>query len=298
MVERLRQAVRPVSKAHFERFLLSWQRTGEPLRRTGPARMADTLGQLAGLAATTEQWKSDILPEHLDRPHREWLDQITLSGEFVWLRLWGPWRGPLSKLPVSFVPRKDLHHWLEVPLHRAQTEDLGANARALYEILEERGAIFPTDLQSQSALLPSHFEEGLAELVGLGLLSCDSFAAMRQLAIAPSKRRFPLFAVGRWSLLPLPPAATRASDAAIETVANALLNRFGVVSHALLQSHKVQVPWRLLLRTLRGMELRGEVRGGRFVNGWAGEQYALPNAVAELRRIARQGTTAPTQPRP
>lgn len=298
MVERLRQAVRPVSKAHFERFLLSWQRTGEPLRRTGPAGMADTLGQLAGLAATTEQWESDILPEHLDRPHREWLDQITLSGEFVWLRLWGPWRGPLSKLPVSFVPRKDLHHWLEVPLHRAQTEDLGANARALYEILEERGAIFPTDLQSQSALLPSHFEEGLAELVGLGLLSCDSFAAMRQLAIAPSKRRFPLFAVGRWSLLPLPPAATRASDAAIETVANALLNRFGVVSHALLQSHKVQVPWRLLLRTLRGMELRGEVRGGRFVNGWAGEQYALPNAVAELRRIARQGTTAPTQPRP
>ncbi|MFT4841309.1 MAG: ATP-dependent Lhr-like helicase, partial [Candidatus Azotimanducaceae bacterium] len=71
-----------------------------------------------------------------------------------------------------------------------------------------------------------------------------------------------------------------------EMVANALLSRFGVISNALVQEHKVPVPWRLLLRTLRAMELRGEVRGGRFVSGWAGEQYALPNAVAELRRIA------------
>jgi len=287
MVERLRKAVRPVSKKDFEQFLAIWQHRGEQ-RRTGPVGLSDTLGQLAGFAATTSQWEDEVLPGHLERLHREWLDQITLSGEFVWLRLWGPWRGPMSKLPVSFVPRKDLHHWLELPLHRAQIDDLGGNARTLYEVLQEHGALFPTDLQTHSSLLPSHFEEGLAELVSLGLLSCDSFAAMRQLAIAPSKRRFPLFAVGRWSLLPLPPAETRASDAAIETLVNAVLQRFGVVSHALLQDHKVPVPWRLLLRTLRSMELRGEVRGGRFVNGWAGEQYALPNAVAELRRVAMQ----------
>lgn len=292
MIERLRQAVRPVSKADFERFLLGWQRTGELLRRTGPIGLSDTLCQLAGLAATSEQWEASVLPKHLDRVHREWLDQITLSGEFVWLRLWGPWRGPLSKLPVSFVPRKDLHHWLELPLGRAQMEDLGGSARTLYEVLQEHGALFPTDLQTHSSLLPSQFEEGLAELVGLGLLSCDSFAAMRQLAIAPTKRRFPLFAVGRWSLLPLPPAGTRASDPALETLTNSLLQRFGVVSHALLQDHKVPVPWRLLLRTLRAMELRGEARGGRFVNGWAGEQYALPEAVAELRRMARAGALA------
>ena len=292
MVERLREAVRPVSKQDFERFLLSWQRTGELLRRTGPAGMSDTLGQLAGLAATSDEWESSLLPRHLEQPRREWLDQITLSGEFVWLRLWGPWRGPLSKLPISFVPRKDLHHWLELPLSRTQAEDLGAHALVLYEILQEHGALFPTDLQAQSSLLPSQFEEGLAELVGLGLLSCDSFAAMRQLAIAPSKRRFPLFAVGRWSLLPLPPRETRASDEAVETAANALLHRFGVVSHALLLANKVPIPWRLLLRTLRSMELRGEVRGGRFVNGWAGEQFALPNAVAEMRRVRRQAAGA------
>lgn len=292
MVERLRKAVRPVSKKDFEQFLAIWQHRAEQ-KRTGPVGLSDTLSQLAGFAATTSQWEDDVLPGHLDRLHREWLDQITLSGEFVWLRLWGPWRGPMSKLPISLVPRKDLHHWLELPLHRAATDDLGGNARTLYEVLQEHGALFPTDLQSHSSLLPSHFEEGLAELVSLGLLSCDSFAAMRQLAIAPSKRRFPLFAVGRWSLLPLPPAETRASDAAIATLANSVLQRFGVISHALLQDHKVPVPWRLLLRTLRSMELRGEVRGGRFVNGWAGEQYALPNAVAELRRVAMQQPTAP-----
>lgn len=287
MVERLRAAVSPVSKAEFERFLLSWQRSGELVRRTGPAGLGETLAQLAGLACPASQWEGTVLPRHLDNLHREWLDQITLSGEFVWLRLWGPWRGPMSKLPVSLIPRQHLSLWLELPLERAQPDDLSGNALLLHELLQEHGALFPTDLQSQSSLLPSHFEEALAELVGLGLLTCDSFAAMRQLAIAPSKRRFPLFAVGRWSLLPLPAKETRASDAAIEMVAHALLQRFGVLSHALLLDNKVPVPWRLLLRTLRAMELRGDVRGGRFVHGWAGEQYALPHAVTELRRVAR-----------
>jgi ATP-dependent helicase Lhr and Lhr-like helicase len=132
-------------------------------------------------------------------------------------------------------------------------------------------------------LLPSQLEDGLAELVGMGLATCDSFAAMRQLAIAPSKRRFPLYAVGRWSLLPLPPEGTRAGEAAIELCARSALHRFGVVSYTLLQEEKFPVPWRLLLRALRAMELRGEVRGGRFVTGWSGEQYALPHAVTALR---------------
>jgi ATP-dependent Lhr-like helicase len=126
-------------------------------------------------------------------------------------------------------------------------------------------------------------EDGLAELVGAGLATCDSFAALRQLAVPPSRRAFPLFAVGRWSLLPLPPAGQRASEAAIEFAAQALLRRYGVVSHAHLLADRAPVPWRLVLRALRGMELRGEVRGGRFVNGEGGEQYARTEAVVMLR---------------
>ena len=214
-------------------------------------------------------------------------DNVKLSGEFVWLRLWGPWRGPLGRCAISLLPRAELPLWLELPLERATAADLGAAGRTLYDVLAQRGASFPTDLQSLSRLLPSHIEQGLGELVGLGLATCDSFAAMRQLAIAPSRRAFPLYAVGRWSLLPLPPADTRASEAAIELCAAALLRRLGVLSHAALLADRFPVPWRLLLRALRGMELRGEVRGGRFVTGLAGEQYALATAVAPLRGAAK-----------
>ena len=296
MVERLRAAVEPVSPAAYAEFLVPWQRSNERTRRSGPQGLRETLQQLASAQFAASDWEDEVLPARLDGYRREWLDQATLSGEFVWLRLWGPWRGPLGKCALSIVPRQDLAHWLELPLERATPSDLGAAARTLYELLQQRGAVFPTDLQSGSKLLPSQLEEGLAELVGLGLATCDSFAAMRQLAIAPSKRHFPLYAVGRWSLLPLPPAATRAGEDAVERCARAALQRFGVVGHTLLQDEKFPVPWRLLLRALRGMELRGEVRGGRFVTGWTGEQYALPEAVVMLRGARRTTATVGAPP--
>jgi ATP-dependent Lhr-like helicase len=283
MVERLRAAVVPVSPADHARFLQHWQGAADGARRTGPAGLHETLRQLASAAFTTDDWEHEVLPRHVDGYHREWLDQATLGGEFVWLRLWGPWRGPLGQCPLSIVPRVDLPLWLELPLERATVADAGAAARTLHDVLQRRGAVFPTDLQAETKLLASHFEEGLGELVGLGLATCDSFAAMRQLAIAPSKRRFPLFAVGRWSLLPQPPASLRASEAAIEHAAASALQRFGVVAHTLLLDAKFPVPFRLLLRALRGMELRGDVRGGRFVSGWSGEQFALPAALPALR---------------
>jgi ATP-dependent Lhr-like helicase len=285
MVERLRAAVQPVSKADYERFLPAWQHSTPTTARSGPRGLAETLQQLASASFPAPTWEQDVLPRHLQNYHREWLDQATLSGEFVWLRLWGPWRGPLSKCAISLVPRSELALWLELPLERAQPAELSAAARTVHEVLQQRGAVFPTDLQTHSRLLPSQLEDGLAELVGCGFATCDSFAAVRQLAIPPSKRAFPLYAVGRWSLLPLPPADTRASEAAIELAAKSLLQRLGVLSHGILLDDRCPLPWRLLLRALRGLELAGVVRGGRFVNGYLGEQFALPEAVAELRRV-------------
>jgi ATP-dependent Lhr-like helicase len=239
-----------------------------------------------------------VLPRHLQSYHREWLDQATLSGEFVWLRLWGPWRGPLSKCAISIVPRSELPLWLELPLERAQPAELGAAARTLHEVLQQRGAVFPTDLQTHSGCCRASSRTGLAELVGCGLATCDSFAAMRQLAIAPSRRAFPLYAVGRWSLLPLPPAGTRASEAAIELCGEVAAGapRRAEPRHAA-RRPLFPVPWRLLLRALRGLELRGEVRGGRFVTGYLGEQFALPEAVAGLRAARSHclaSTSSPT----
>jgi len=283
MLDRLRAAVQPVSQADYEAFLPGWQHATGFTQRAGPRGLHDTLQQLATATFPSNVWEHEVLPRHLGDFRRDALDQVTMSGEFAWLRLWGPWRGPLSKLPLSFVPRAELPLWLELPLDRAAPEQLGANARTLHELLLTRGALFPTDLQAQSRLLPSQLEEGLGELIGTGLATCDSFAAMRQLAVPPSQRSFPVCAVGRWSLLPLPAAGTRASEAAIELCARSLLLRFGVLSHTLLLAERVPVPWRLLLRSLRSLELRGEARGGRFVSGWAGEQYALPAAVGSLR---------------
>lgn len=289
MVERLRRAVQPVSKADYEQFLPAWQHATPATARSGPRGLAETLQQLASASFAAPMWEQEVLPQHLQNYHREWLDQATLSGEFVWLRLWGPWRGPPSKCAISIVPRSELPLWLELPLERAQPDELGAAARTLHEVLQQRGAVFPTDLQTHSRLLPSQLEDGLAELVGCGLATCDSFAAVRQLAIPPSKRAFPLYAVGRWSLLPLPAAGTRASEAAIELAAKSLLARLGVLSHGMLLDDRCPLPWRLLLRALRGLELAGHARGGRFVNGHVGEQFALPEAVAELRRARTAG---------
>ncbi|MBL9079101.1 MAG: DEAD/DEAH box helicase [Planctomycetes bacterium] len=291
MLERLRASVRPVSPADFEAFLPAWQHATATTRRSGPRGLVDTLQQLATAVFPASVWEHEVLPRHLTDHRRDALDQVTLAGEFAWLRLWGPWRGPLSKLPLSLVPRAELPLWLELPLERQDPEQLGANARTLHELLASRGALFPTDLQAQSRLLPSQLEEGLGELVGAGLATCDSFAAMRQLAVPASQRAFPVCAVGRWSLLPLPPAGTRAGEAAIELCARSLLARFGVVSHNVLLDHKVPVPWRLLLRSLRSLELRGEVRGGRFVSSWVGEQYALPTAVTGVRTVRSPNDT-------
>ena len=283
MLDRLRASVQPVSQADYDTFLATWQHTTEASKRSGPRGLADLLQQFAGASFPCDEWESDVLPARLDRYHREWLDQCTLGGEFTWLRLWGPWRGPLGRCGISIVPRAQLSAWLELPLDRTLPGDLTGAARTLFDLLQQRGALFPTDLQSMSRLLPSQLEEGLAELIGLGLVTCDSFAAMRQLAIPPSRRAFPLFAVGRWSPIPMPGPATRASESTVEMCALALLARLGVVSHPRLLADKFPVPWRLLLRALRALELRGEVRGGRFVAGWSGEQYALPQAVAQLR---------------
>ncbi|MFO1078331.1 MAG: DEAD/DEAH box helicase [Planctomycetota bacterium] len=296
MVERLRAAVEPVSKADHAEFLQAWLGRTDATRRTGPHGLAETLRQLSSAQFTADEWEHDVLPPSVQGCQRDWLDQATLSGEFVWLRLFGPWRGPLGKCGVAFVPRQDLPLWLELPLERAEPADLTGAARTLFDLLAQKGALFPTDLIAQSRMLQSQLEDGIAELIGLGLVTCDSFAALRQLAIPPSRRKFPLYAVGRFGLVPLPPAGTRASEAAIELCARALLQRFGVLGHQLLLDERVPVPWRLLLRSLRALELRGEARGGRFVAGWAGEQYALPHAVAALReaRRARERQAAAT----
>jgi ATP-dependent helicase Lhr and Lhr-like helicase len=147
--------------------------------------------------------------------------------------------------------------------------------------------MFPQNLQKTASLVAAHFEMGLADLLARGFITCDSFGALRQMITPPSRRRSALRPVGRWSCLrTVPPSASE--DELNELAAKQLLRRTGVVFRRTIAREKLPVTWSALTRVYRRMELRGEIRGGRFVAGFSGEQFALPDAVATLREVRRQ----------
>jgi ATP-dependent Lhr-like helicase len=150
------------------------------------------------------------------------------------------------------------------------------------------GPMFPQGLPKAASLVPAHVEMGLAELLARGLVTCDSFAAVRQMITPPSRRRHALPPVGRWCCFRSEPPQ-RNEDAVNDMIALQLLRRTGVVFRRTLEREKIPVTWSALRRVYRRMELRGEIRGGRFVAGFSGEQFALPQAVDLLRRLRRAG---------
>jgi ATP-dependent Lhr-like helicase len=163
--------------------------------------------------------------------------------------------------------------------------ELSAEARAVAGALEQRGASFFHELATQTKLLPSHVERGLAELAGAGIATADSFAGLRALLAPQEKRKAMVEAAGRWALL----SPTPQDD--VEAVARALLKRYGVVFRALLGRESHLPPWRDLVRVYRRLEARGEIRGGRFVAGFGGEQFAAPDAVGRLRAVRKREKT-------
>jgi ATP-dependent Lhr-like helicase len=245
--------------------------------------VVEALGQLAGFEAPAIAWEASILPARVRGYRREWLDQATLSGEFAWGRLWGSGACAIRVTPIGFYPRAELGMWAGLAEQVSPpTEGYAAQA---FAALTARGAAFPQEIANQARLLPTQVELGLAELVARGLATCDSFAALRGFIVPPSRRLRPAPIVGRWSLLQRTPAA----EVAVEIVARQLLRRTGVVFRKTIERERLPVPWWRLVRELRTMEARGEIRGGRFVAGFDGEQYTLPEAVALLRAVRKRG---------
>jgi ATP-dependent Lhr-like helicase len=267
--------------------------------------VAEVVRKLAGFEIPTAAWEASVLPARVQGYRQEWTDQLTLTGEVVWGRLWGAGNTPIRTTPVCLVPREDLETWLalsDAAADRAATENaLTTYARTILDALRARGACFTQELERLSRLLPSHFEMGLTQLIAHGLVSCDSFGGLRRLITSPSRRRgvarrAPLTPAGRWSLFRggsaidiRPIGATE-----VEFVARQLLTRYGVVFKRLLERERMPVPWRDLVRVYRTMEMRGDVRGGRFVQRFSGEQYALPEAVELMRRLRRRERAAPS----
>jgi ATP-dependent Lhr-like helicase len=249
---------------------------------------------LEGFDAAAAAWETEILPARMHSYDPAWLDGLCLSGRISWIRRLLPSvprrGGPLRSTPIALVDRSHKEAWRGV-IDEVETQP-AADAAVVLSALRSRGASFFHDLLSASGLLRTQLEHALAELVAGGWVTSDGFVGMRAL-LAPSARRrtgFPtprsrIELAGRWSALDLTGNPT--DPASVEIIARALLRRWGVVFHALLVRERGLPPWRDLFRCYRNLESRGEIRGGRFVEGFSGEQYALPEAVGSLRSSRR-----------
>ncbi|HEY4229002.1 MAG TPA: helicase-related protein, partial [Thermoanaerobaculia bacterium] len=294
-LDRLRREIAPVTASQFLRFLARWQHVADAHRLTGPRGVAEAIAQLAGFEAPAWAWEGSILPARVRGYKREWLDQLALSGEVVWGRLWGAGLGPLRRAPITLVPREDLDSWRAAASGVERPEPAGSSARVC-EALAARGAMFFPELLKATGLTASVVQADLEELIGLGRVTCDAYSGLRALLVPAWKRQPRSLAVGRWSLLePAGVAAGPPGAGSVEFVARRLLARTGVVFRKTLARERQPVPWRDLVRTLRAMELRGDVRGGRFVAGFDGEQYALAEAIPILREVRRTERDADAQ---
>jgi len=309
-LDRLRKEIEPVAAADFLRFLFRWQRVAPDARAEGPEGLAAVLDLLDGYEVAAGAWESDVLPARLADYDPLWLDGLCLSGEIAWGRLTAMRiadvglrnrkAGPIRTTPVALFRRERGAVWHAATPNLDPAElPLSHTGRALLGALDERGASFFGDLVNATGLLRTEVEKGLGELVAWGLVSSDSFAGLRALLV-PSDRRRPIggyrrrgriapFGVetaGRWSRVRHQSPAPE--DQLAEAIAWQLLRRYGVVFRRLVQRESLLAPWRDVLRVYRRLEARGEVRGGRFVGGFSGEQYALPEAIGLLRSVRRE----------
>jgi len=329
---RLRREIEPVNARDFARFLARWQNVAPGTQLHGRNGLLAVIDRLQGFELAAGAWEESVFQARVERYQERWLDDLCLAGEVAWGRL-APAAGervdaaerrgartPSRATPITFALREDLP-WLAHAARagRPVEEPAHGAARDLLDVLRQHGALFSSELRALTGRLPTEVEEGLWDLVARGLVTADSFSAVRTLfgsREAWSRRSRPgrrarlgarravtvaERAEGRWSLLRLPGAEAGLAqeggarsapgmldgEALAEQVAGQLLARWGVVFFDLMARENVALPWREVLWALRRLEARGLVRGGRFVAGFAGEQYALEEAVTELRAVRR-----------
>lgn len=306
--KQLHRETEPVPPALFMQFLFDWHHLTD--RKEGQDSLEAVLLQLEGYSLPAHSIEKDILPFRIANYSRNMLDNLCTSGRYTWLRLVraprktpkeGRKAGAASNTPVVVLPRAQLSSWQEFSVaDTANTLSLSANARTLRTSLKKLGASFFLDLLPATGLLRVQLEEALSELVAQGLVTSDSFAGLRALTASAKKKaqsarrasHHRLEEAGRWSLVTrFEPGDVLERHRALEHVALCLLRRYGCVFRRLLDHEPSLPPWRDLLYVYRLLEARGEVRGGRFVTGFSGEQFALPEAYTQLRELKRRPAT-------
>jgi ATP-dependent Lhr-like helicase len=317
-LNRLRQEIEPVEPRDFMRFLFEWQRVAPEARVEGADAVANLVGQLEGFEAPAAAWETEILPARVNEYDPAWLDDLSRAGRVVWTRI-APLAtsgertpSPVRTSPIVLASRRNLGLWARLARDGTGAA-LTSRATRVLEFITAHGASFFDEIVDGAGLLRTQVEEALGELVAQGLVNSDGFGGLRALLV-PSERRpnfrgvdghrrmrrsalFGIEDAGRWALArrALPADAARAATEDLEVaehVARTLLRRYGVVFWRLVAREADWLPpWRNVLRTLRRLEARGEVRGGRFVAGVTGEQFAVPEAVGLLRDVRRRERT-------
>jgi ATP-dependent helicase Lhr and Lhr-like helicase len=302
-IKTLRAEIEPVSAADFMRFLFEWQGVTRQPKAEGVESLAAVITQLEGYEVPAAAWESDVLAARLNEYDPHWLDSLCLSGRALWARLTpakSATAAPVRTTPVALLTRRNWSLWNSLAATPREEMQLSHAARALYDYFIAHGASFFDDLVSGTNLLRSQAETALGELVSSGLVNADSYSGLRALLIPSDKRRqliarrrrialFGLEDAGRWSLIRKAAAPNKNDPEALEQVANILLRRYGVVFRRVLEREADWLPpWHALLRVFRRLEAQGKIRGGRFVAGMAGEQYALTDAVTAMRAVRRQ----------
>jgi ATP-dependent Lhr-like helicase len=322
-VKRLRREIEPVERHDFMRFLFEWQHLTPATRSEGRDAVTAALDQMEGFQAAAGAWEEDILPARVQAYSNTSLDELSRAGKIVWTRLTERARGmagPVRSTPIVLLPRAQVSVWSAL-IDQSKPE-LSARAQSVYDALSQHGAMFFDELLTDVRVLRIELENALGELVAAGLVNSDSFAGLRALLKPLAKRNAfhssrrarssaligGMDDAGRWALVRRPTAPPQDVDnqnssrallpngrrtpfapAILEHIAMTLLRRYGVVFWRLLEREAEWLPpWRDLLRVFQRLEARGQVRGGRFVNGLAGEQFALPEAIPLLREVRRQ----------
>ena len=314
-VATLRKQIEPVSPAVFMRWLFTWQHLAPQTQLAGEEGVFEALRQLEGFEAPAIEWERTLLPSRVANYDPRWLDSLCLSGAVGWGRVsphpaWSIGDGasprrviPTSAAPITFYIRETAD-WLPYALADQGVEEdklavaLSPAALQLRTLLQRRGACFANDIQRIADLTRQQTQQALWELATAGVVAADGFDQLRacmdprrkSMTTEASGKRSARSSVGRWSLLregiqtaPTAIEMARDTETALESFARQLLNRYGVLFRDLLLGESNAPKWRDLLNMLRRLEARGEVRGGRFVSGFGGEQYALADAAESLR---------------
>ncbi|MDB4786702.1 DEAD/DEAH box helicase [Planctomycetaceae bacterium] len=309
----LRKQISPVDVSTYIRFLARHQGVDPSAKRSSANGLFEIVSMLQGLDLSAAAWEESVLSLRVKDYNPGWLDELCLTGEVGWGRLSppkqdadnpAPSRGISRLAPLSLWLREDLP-WLRSYANLPASETLSGQAQDILEFIQQRGASFSTDLLHEFSLVPAMLEATISELVTRSWLTADGFSGLRQLianrnttargsrrnASRLMRARRTIAGAGRWSLIPrtqvLLDRDTHRDH--VEQWAWQLLRRWGIVFKDLLQRESSAPSWFDLLQVYRKLEARGEIRGGRFVSGVAGEQFALQDAVGKVRKLRDEG---------